>query len=85
LYYSRGIERKANIASFAYYYLLLNFPRAIPLSSLRGMIMGKRDYRWREAKKIKKGAKKIGGANILPSPSTVEVIKKRRKERPAEE
>jgi hypothetical protein len=49
------------------------------------MIMGKRDYRWREAKKIKKGAKKIGGANILPSPSTVEVIKKRKKERPAEE
>jgi hypothetical protein len=47
--------------------------------------MGKRDYRWREAKKPKKGAKKISSADILPSPSTVEVIKKRKKERPAEE
>ena len=47
--------------------------------------MGKRDYRWRERKKPKKDAKKITSADILPTPVTVEVIKKRKKERPGEE
>lgn len=47
--------------------------------------MGKRDIRWREKKKPKKDAKKIPSADILPSPVTVEVIKKGKKERPTEE
>ncbi len=47
--------------------------------------MGKRDYRWKESKKPKKDAKKISSVEILPSPITVEVIKKGKKERPAEE
>ena len=42
--------------------------------------MGKRDYRHRETKKPKKTAKKIAVTDILPSPPTVEVIKKQRKE-----
>jgi len=41
--------------------------------------MGKRDYRHREPKKPKKDAKKISAATILPSPTTVEVVKKKRK------
>ena len=47
--------------------------------------MGRRDYRHREPKKSKKDAKKISAATILPSPVTVEVIKKGRKEREVEE
>lgn len=47
--------------------------------------MGRRDYRHREPKKAKKEAKKISAATILPSPTTVEVIKKGKKERKAEE
>ena len=47
--------------------------------------MGKRDYRHREPKKPKKGAKKISATDILPPQTTVEVIKKGKKERKAEE
>ena len=47
--------------------------------------MGRRDYRWRERKKPKKDAKKTTSPEILPTPVTVEVIKKGKKERPAEE
>ena len=47
--------------------------------------MGRRDFRWRERKKPKKDAKKTASTEILPSPVTVEVIKKGKKERPAEE
>jgi hypothetical protein len=48
--------------------------------------MGRRDYRWREIKKPKKGAKKSVKSTILPPPATVEVIKKGKKSKgPAEE
>ncbi len=47
--------------------------------------MGKRDYRHREAKKTKKGAKKPSVSELLPTPATVEVIKKKGKEKSAEE
>ena len=47
--------------------------------------MGKLDYRHRESKKTKKDVKKIPVATVLPSPTTVGVIKKGRKEREAEE
>ena len=47
--------------------------------------MGKRDFSWREHKKPKKDAKKTTGTEILPSPVTVEVIKKGKKEPPPEE
>ena len=47
--------------------------------------MGKRDYRHREAKKPKKGAKKPSVSELLPTPATVEVVKKKRKERSTEE
>jgi len=48
--------------------------------------MGKRDIRGREKKKPKKDtARKMLSADVLPSPMTVEVIKKGKKERPAEE
>ena len=46
--------------------------------------MGKRDYRHRETKKQKKIVKKIAVTDIMTSPVTVEVIKKKRKE-PEEE
>ena len=42
--------------------------------------MGRRDYRHREPKKAKKDAKKMATATILPSPVTVETIKKGKKE-----
>jgi len=43
--------------------------------------MGKRDFRWREKKKAKKDAKKISATTIVSPPiTTVEVIKKGRKE-----
>lgn len=41
--------------------------------------MGKRDYRWREAKKPKKGAKKTKIVSELISSTEVEVVKKKRK------
>jgi len=47
--------------------------------------MGKRDIRGRESKKPKKDSKKASVVDILPSSITVEVIKKGKKERPAEE
>mgnify|MGYP001106720254 CR=1 FL=1 len=47
--------------------------------------MGSRDYRRREPKKAKKDAKKISVATILTPPTTVEVIKKGKKERKTEE
>jgi len=43
--------------------------------------MGRGDYRWREVKKPKKGAKKSGGIAVLSSPASVEVIKKGRREK----
>lgn len=47
--------------------------------------MGKRDIRGREPRKQKKDSKKATMVDILPSPVTVEVIKRGKKERPAEE
>ena len=48
--------------------------------------MGKRDIRGREKKKPKKdAARKTLSTDILPSPVTVEVIKKGKKDRPADE
>lgn len=47
--------------------------------------MGRRDYRHRESKKQKKGAKKLPQLNILREPADVEVIKKERKKRGGEE
>jgi hypothetical protein len=47
--------------------------------------MGKRDYRHREPKKPKKGAKRPSVSDVLPTPATVEVIKKGKKEKSTEE
>ena len=47
--------------------------------------MGRRDYRHRESKKPKKGAKKPLATTIIQPPMTVEVIKKVKKERKEEE
>jgi len=47
--------------------------------------MGRRDYRHREPKKPRKDAKKVSATTILPPSITVEVIKKRKKEREVEE
>ena len=47
--------------------------------------MGRRDYRHRETKKSKKDTKQITVATILPPPTTVEVVKKGKKEAEAEE
>ena len=48
--------------------------------------MGKRDFRHHEAKKPKKDARKIIQATIMePAPPPVEIIKRKRKERPEEE
>ena len=38
--------------------------------------MGRRDYRHREQKKVKKDARKLPPADILKTPANVEVIKK---------
>ncbi len=43
--------------------------------------MGRRDYRHREPKKVKKVAKKISPGTIVPPPMNVEVIKKEKKRR----
>jgi len=47
--------------------------------------MGRRDYRRRESKKTKKDTKKVSPLTILPPQTTVEVIKKGKKEQEAEE
>ncbi len=47
--------------------------------------MGGRDYRKREPKKPKKGAKKSGITTVLQPPVTVEVTKKRKKVKSGEE
>ena len=47
--------------------------------------MGRRDYRHRESKKPKKSERKISADTILTTPTTVEVIKKGKKERETEE
>ena len=47
--------------------------------------MGRRDYRHREPKKSKKDIKKISEATIVPSPVTVEVVKKGKKKHGEEE
>jgi len=47
--------------------------------------MGKRDYRHREPKKSKKDTKKISADIILPPSTTVEVVKKGKKEQKTEE
>jgi len=49
------------------------------------LCMGSRDYRWRERKKPKKDAKKVTGVSVLPPTETVEVVKKVKKERRADE
>ena len=46
--------------------------------------MGSRDYRKRETKKPKKGTKKPLGASVLPTPETVQVVKKGKKEKQEE-
>jgi len=43
--------------------------------------MGKRDYRHREPKKSKRDAKKPTIEGVLPTPVTVEVVKKSKKRR----
>lgn len=48
--------------------------------------MGSRDYRHRETKKPKKGAKKAAPIYLLPTtPVEVEVIRKKKKEQEVEE
>jgi hypothetical protein len=47
--------------------------------------MGRRDYRHREPKKSKKLTKKLSTDTILTAPTTVEVIKKGKKEGETEE
>ena len=42
--------------------------------------MGRRDFRHREPKKAKKDAKKTSAATILPPSTTIEVIRKGKKE-----
>jgi hypothetical protein len=47
--------------------------------------MGRRDFRKHESKKPKKEVKKIMSSEILPTPMSVEVVRKRRKERETSE
>jgi len=47
--------------------------------------MGRRDYRHREQKKHKKDTERKSATPILSPPVTVEVVKKGKKEREAEE
>lgn len=47
--------------------------------------MGKRDYRQRETKKPKKDTKKSVSSEVISSPSDVEIIKKKKKERNTEQ
>ena len=46
--------------------------------------MSRGEYRWREAKKPKKGAKKLTIIPVLQPQTTVEVIKKGKKEQQEE-
>ena len=47
--------------------------------------MGRRDYRHREPKKIKRDARKLPQVSISPAPVNVEVVKKgKKKEEEAE-
>ena len=43
--------------------------------------MGSRNYRWREAKKPKKGGKKSPTTAVVQPPVSVEVIKRGKKEK----
>ena len=43
--------------------------------------MGKRDYRHRETKKIKKDATKLSVTPIITASSVVEVVKKKKKKK----
>ena len=47
-------------------------------------MMGSRDYRKRETKKSKKGARKPGSITVLQPQGPVEVIKKGKKEKEEE-
>jgi hypothetical protein len=47
--------------------------------------MGRRDFRKHESKKPKKEVKKIMSSEILPTTMSVEVVRKRRKERETSE
>ncbi len=47
-------------------------------------MMGRRDYRKRETKKPKKGARKPGGITVLQPQGPVEIIKKGKKEKEEE-
>jgi hypothetical protein len=47
--------------------------------------MGRRDYRHRETKKPKKGAKKPTVSEVLATPVSVEVVKKVKKQEGTEE
>ncbi len=47
--------------------------------------MGSRDYRKREPKKPKKDTKKTSATDILPPQTTVEVVRKAKKEGKVEE
>jgi hypothetical protein len=47
--------------------------------------MGRRDFRWREAKKPKKGAKKIKTVSEIVPQVQVEVVKKGKKKEPGAE
>ncbi len=47
--------------------------------------MGRRDYRHREPKKPRKGAKKPSVSELLQAPATVQVVKKGKKEKGTEE
>jgi hypothetical protein len=47
--------------------------------------MGKRDIGRRETKKPKQGARKPSASELSPSPTTVEVIKKKKKGKGTEE
>ena len=53
---------------------------------IKVVVMGRRDYRHRESKKLKKDVKKLPPVSILPTPVNVEVVKKakRREEEEAE-
>ena len=47
--------------------------------------MGRRDYRHREPKKVKKDARKLPQVSIMPTPVNVEVVKKGKKKGEEEE
>ena len=47
--------------------------------------MGTRDFRWRESKKAKKGAKQVSPISILPPQESVQIIKKAKKKHAEEE